>query len=380
MDSPAPLYAIIPDDKSISLRDRAREQFLRAIKYNKPEVISSLAEEALQLYRPLYGIIPWTYDEQERDILIKKFLPADICNNSELRQGAMSLMAELYTKMIHWELTIKLLPTDEVPDGNYQLEKLLSTWKPIVPYQKISLSQWESLLVFWDTLLAETLSLRLYEPLLEGKSIQEEADNEVFFPARKFGQALCPFFAHYSKVVPAVRRWSTRWNLTSAWCKSHALRTLYFWCESGFTEDWNKAFEPDLLFGETDTSFEFLYHYPQWDPNVDSWQSYKRNAMQRLINKAEEELNEYGKQMKESMPGKRLKARNKQKRSEEHFTWLIEYQINGLEIPQIVRRYFDRWIDLGHEKGLDYSTVWEAIHSLANLIELTLRPANRKRS
>jgi hypothetical protein len=48
-----------------SSRDRIREQFLEAIRINKPEVLASLAEYVLPIYRSVYEIIPSAMNDAE---------------------------------------------------------------------------------------------------------------------------------------------------------------------------------------------------------------------------------------------------------------------------------------------------------------------------
>ena len=119
----------------------------------------------------------------------------------------------------------------------------------------------------------------------------------------------------------------------------------------------------------------FHFKYTQWHPEADSWLFYKKRARKRLLAEFEKVSDTYRKQREQAI-GKQQRARDK--RSEEHFLWLIDFQINGLEISEIVDKYFNHRLDLGHSMGLDYSTFREALQSLAIVLPLTLRSKKGK--
>jgi len=337
-----------------SSRDRIREQFLDAIRINKPEVLASLAEYVLPIYRSVYEIIPSAMDDAEVDILVKTLFH-NIRSKSRL-ESAKGLINHLQDEMMFWSPILERDASNGEKDGVPEYNVKLSLDDPD---NVIGLEEHE-----------QDLFYRFRDVFTVRKSKQNhEGINQSYLDLiGDLGDGIYDIYRY-------LYHWSLHWNLSDKWFLTQSLHTLNRWCRESITTNWDWAYTPKLAIVYSPFYFDFPFTYAQWYPEADSWPVYKKKARARLLVEFEEKINAYREQ-REPTVKKRLRARSK--RSEIHFLWLIDFQIHELEIPQIVEKYFDRWVDLGHDKGLDYSTVWEAIVSLATALPLTLRPKKGK--
>ena len=177
------------------------------------------------------------------------------------------------------------------------------------------------------------------------------------------------------KVYLHLYQWSLRWGISDKWFLEQGLQTLNLWCRREMTSNWDWAYIPEFLITLSPHRLNFHFKYTQWHPEANSWSFYKKRARKRLLAEFEKVADSYRKQRERAI-GKRQRARDK--RSEEHFLWLIDFQISGLEISEVVDKYFNHRLDIGHSTGLDYSTVREALQSLATVLPLTLRSKRGK--
>jgi hypothetical protein len=166
-----------------------------------------------------------------------------------------------------------------------------------------------------------------------------------------------------------LHNWSTQHYLTCDWVKDSALRTLGYWSKNGLPEDLDWFIALDSDFKNSQSPFSFVF--PEWNPQADTWKSYN-DKVQRAFTAR---LLEYKKEVLAKCREKGV-VFAKETYAEDHFTWLVEFQINCKPMVQIAREHGPL-----QEGGLDRSSVSEAIHKLASLIDLSLRPSKaRKKS
>lgn len=181
---------------------------------------------------------------------------------------------------------------------------------------------------------------------------------------RELYEALC-------MLAIKLRYLSVKIWMTDEWWFDHLLQTLSMWhrtrCRKNF--DWLyrlEYFRPNPCVLEP-----FFFAFFPWSTRAESWTSYEKN-----MDRAYEEIKL---QYKERKLGQHASNRSwprhlaREKRELMHFTWLVEYQVNGMRISEIAEKY-------SAGKGMSLATVSEAVHSLAELLNLHLRPQSRSRA
>lgn len=198
----------------------------------------------------------------------------------------------------------------------------------------------------------------------------------------------------------ALHEWANRWNLPELWCMNHALLTLRerhqasitdrvpdpvgAWqeaifaglkCDSIFTQaEFHEEFRQEGLF-EFNYKFEklrFTQEGPFWIPIAEfkrkvanefkaAGGSVVRGARKALIYQRDVYLNSVNR------VAERLNLREPPLRwSEDHFRWLIHYQV-----PPLMN-----YREIGRTVKKNEKTVREGIQDVAKLIDLKLRPAH----
>jgi hypothetical protein len=162
----------------------------------------------------------------------------------------------------------------------------------------------------------------------------------------------------------ALEKWAVGWRINEdeGWLYDCALSTLGHWSHFGKTGDWDPEYEPHtfmLLLGN-----HFQFEFPAWDREITTWPDYQR-ALDAAYKKAKKEH--------------QSRIRNKPTRSvarrtykTEHYDWLVEYQINRKSFTLISE------VHQRMPKGLDLTSVREAVIHLASLIGISPRPPGSK--
>jgi hypothetical protein len=211
----------------------------------------------------------------------------------------------------------------------------------------------------------ETSIERLYQnPLLTPSAIEAKArlwsEPNLKAELKNLDEHLYPV----ARLQHAISNWAKQSGMVDEWCIVEVLQTLALWCEQGSTGDW--AYGPESL---TDEDLKFTFSYPLWNFEADSWSSYER----KIIGEFTKELSAYRERVEEAAKVNKvaiIETKRKEKSSPHHFTWLVEYQVNGLEYAEIVDKN-------PSTMTLTSSTISGAVHNTAALIGLTLRKAKR---
>lgn len=169
----------------------------------------------------------------------------------------------------------------------------------------------------------------------------------------------------------ALWRWADIHNLKEEWLLDYGLQTLNRWCEGG-TEDCDWAYTlqgPHYV--AVDVPSKFKFEYDPWNPTADTWKSFDLKITEAFLRYKDA----YQSAMTASWQAeKEFFAR--EKREERHFELIIQYQIplNGKtkSKSEIAR-------DAQRHSRLDFSTVDEAIKSVASLVDWKLLPPRRGR-
>jgi hypothetical protein len=157
----------------------------------------------------------------------------------------------------------------------------------------------------------------------------------------------------------ALYQWSNKFLLKDEWCRDAALQTLNVWAcsakRSNTGLDW--AYKPEGAKVIAD-ELPFTFEYPEWDFNTDSWDSYKKRAMEAI----KSDLMRYRDRMirRASDSGRKPFT---EKREALHFEMLAGYHIQGWTQGEIAAKY----------KYKDGSSIAHIIPKLARRIGLTLR-------
>jgi hypothetical protein len=168
-------------------------------------------------------------------------------------------------------------------------------------------------------------------------------------------------YAEAGPCAEAVRVWSERFRLVDEWVLDIAVSTLEVWVnepESAGDRVWRY---PQLLtmqpLAHDETQLQITV---QWDAPFESWDGFKK----RLDAYVGKELSKYKSQIE------RLVAERGWKtvpvRQQEHFRWLVQYQVRGWSAKQIADR---------QQRNLKAweNTVSKAVKTTAQRIGLTLR-------
>jgi hypothetical protein len=173
-----------------------------------------------------------------------------------------------------------------------------------------------------------------------------------------------PYLDRSLSLKKAILNWAERFRLTDEWCLDHILATLYEWSQSDQPDNWRCEQRVPLIGGDPERHFKFEFF--AWHVDAEDWASYKK----RLNESLNATLLAYRVHQENNAKSRKIRPARK-KRAGMHYFWLVDFHIpqaegKTLSDTEIAERY-----DGG--SGLDRSTVYEAIHSTASLIGLTLR-------
>src|SRR5215208_6100397 len=238
-----------------SSRDRIREQFLDAIRINKPEVLASLAEYVLPIYRSVYEIIPSAMDDAEVDILVKTLFH-NIRSKSRL-ESAKGLINHLQDEMMFWSPILERDASNGEKDGVPEYNVKLSLDDPD---NVIGLEEHE-----------QDLFYRFRDVFTVRKSKQNhEGINQSYLDLiGDLGDGIYDIYRY-------LYHWSLHWNLSDKWFLTQSLHTLNRWCRESITTNWDWAYTPKLAIVYSPFYFDFPFTYAQWYPEADSWPVYKK--------------------------------------------------------------------------------------------------------
>lgn len=230
---------------------------------------------------------------------------------------------------------------------------------PLASRFRVTLNSWFSLCT----------SLRSQEP--EDEKLHAEY-GLIWIPKEEFERrggeelykALCMLTLKLR--YPSIKMW-----LDEEWWYDHLLQTLNMWhrtrCRKNF--DWLYRLE---YHRPNPTVLEpFFFAFFPWSPRGESWASYEK-SMDQAYQEAKQKFKERRLEQHVSNP-RRSPHIARVKRAPVHFDWLIEYQVNGLRMSEIAEKY-------SSSKGMSLATVSEAVHSLAELLNMSLRLQNKSRS
>lgn len=167
-------------------------------------------------------------------------------------------------------------------------------------------------------------------------------------------------------------RWAESYNLKEEWFLDYALQTLSLWCRYSQSEDFDWAYtQQEPHYSVVDVSSKFKFEYDPWDPKADTWKSFDVKITEEFVRYK----HAYHSAMTVSWePEKKNFARKK--REDRHFEWTIDYQI-PLEGKTKSKSEIAR--DAIRHSRLDFSTVEEALKSVASLVDWKLLPSMRGR-
>ena len=175
----------------------------------------------------------------------------------------------------------------------------------------------------------------------------------------------------------ALLGWAHRWHLSDTWCLQAAVLTLGTWitdeasCEQRSWYLQPTGSESDG-FGAEDLSFRIpgspketrpslppgTFHFdPRLETRAEAMVRARAiaNALEAFIDRTLERAEEAG------LQSSRTTARD------EHFEWLVAYQILGRTWANIRDQHGER---------IEYYAIYQAVHRLAGYLELSLRPAD----
>jgi hypothetical protein len=158
--------------------------------------------------------------------------------------------------------------------------------------------------------------------------------------------------------------------LMEEWWFDHLLQTLNLWHRTRRRKNFDWLYRLEYYRPVPCVLEPFFFAFFPWSTRTESWASYERN------------MDEAYEEMKLSFKERRLRQHTsdyggprrlaREKRELMHFTWLIEYQVNGMRMSEIAEKY-------SSGKGMSLATISEAVHTLAELLNIILRPQNRAR-
>jgi len=162
----------------------------------------------------------------------------------------------------------------------------------------------------------------------------------------------------------AISNWAERFRLTDEWCLDHILITLYEWSQSEQPgDDWR--YQQRVFYSEGDLERLFKFEFSAWHVDAEDWASYRKSLEERFLRT----LLAYRAHQEDNAKSRKISLARK-KRNKEHYQWLVDFHVpqadgKTFSDSKIAEKYDDG-------SGLDRSSVYEAIHSTASLIGLTL--------
>jgi len=168
-------------------------------------------------------------------------------------------------------------------------------------------------------------------------------------------------------VRDALLVWALRWHLEDPWCMEAAFSTLFAWLRNA------KLFKDRHWFsggteGEPDDAFiAERYHlssFFDFDPRLET----REHFLERATAEARAKLASYA----DAMLTRAKEAGLTEARAffrDEHFQWLVSYQVLGRTWTEIARE----------NHGISADTIRHAAKRLAEYIGLTRRPSSRSR-
>jgi hypothetical protein len=213
---------------------------------------------------------------------------------------------------------------------------------------------------------------------------QQLYGSDVRLPFMSCGISPREYFAMLT-VREAVARWAEHWNLdkwedSDPWFFNHALSTLYVWCAAPSAPNemhWPpisysiKSLPVENLRADISSTFEFQADLSTGESKSEAEQRIQKElkAFQKKRRKAEEEAIKAHLDKLEIMEEQRGATKLKVKRNRQHFEWLVRYQIQEWQHPEISQHYYDK-DDLGSP---DLSTIRQNTPGAARAIGLRLR-------
>lgn len=266
-------------------RDRAREQLMQSIKINKPEVLASLSEDVLPVYRSLYEIVPSTMNQTETEALARKLFPS--IRSKRRMELVNRLIRSIQDKMMFWAPVLESDPRD----GEYEYNVKLSLDDPD---NRVGLEDYAYGFVY-----------DFQDVSIERKS---KRTPDGFDPSRL--DLVYDLGERIYKVYLKLYQWSLHWSISDKWFLEQGLQTLNLWCREEMTNNWNWAYIPEFLMVLSPDYFNFHFRYMQRYPEADSWPLYKKRARNRFLAEFEKAIDSYRKQREQAI-GKQKRARDK---------------------------------------------------------------------
>ncbi|XOK59225.1 hypothetical protein ACJ7K1_21990 [Paenibacillus elgii] len=101
-----------------------------------------------------------------------------------------------------------------------------------------------------------------------------------------------------------------------------------------------------------------------WDPRTETWKEFEDN-----LDKWFATYKKLYRERTEKFMEQHGYVKGKEKRNQEHFKWLVHYQIQGWSLRQIAEHYED--------EELSEDTIFRGVKSASEIVMLNLRPSNR---
>jgi hypothetical protein len=161
----------------------------------------------------------------------------------------------------------------------------------------------------------------------------------------------------------AILTWGDRWGVRDDWILDVAFLTL----REAYNNPADRVTfaEPDFMaMAVPGEPFKFRPWISEWE----TWADYESLALVALKGyraQAEGDAADQG-----LLPASQKNTPRRAKNADLHFEWLVRYQVQGWSHERIASRY-NRGFDSAKRTA---STVARALHSTADLIQLTLRP------
>lgn len=192
--------------------------------------------------------------------------------------------------------------------------------------------------------------------------------------------------------VERMFEWSSLHNLNEVWCREHAYETLEIWAINEKFRNkhfWRKfpflrgvAIGGDFSltnFIETN-AFRSIPEKFVFEVEPHKLINLGTSEMKQNISAAfDEKLNNYIETYKKNTKANNL-SKTEKKYNPDHFDWLINFQVKGLEYREIFKKYFPK--EFSPEKGRDFlddqtKKVRQAINRLSRQIKLEARKSGK---
>jgi hypothetical protein len=158
----------------------------------------------------------------------------------------------------------------------------------------------------------------------------------------------------------AIHDWSQHWNLETNWCRDRALQTLAQWARTDdghpLRSQWSHEATSYFVPISSDARTLTFFH-PGWDPSFGS-----RADAEKMIREAfDDHLAAYFKDL-DALAASHGMERTPEKRTMDHFVWLVRYQILGQSFDRLAKDVF-----------VSRQTATNGVKNAARLIDLPLR-------